>query len=165
MTDAEDDEQFREALAVRGLAGDASKLEAELAIYARELRRRNAVVARLERENDRLRAQLGELFEACSSVCQTVESSREPREPAVHILLEGRALCGLRPGVPRDWPEGHTWVPMPKTLLELTVAATCGDCLHVLDPRPGNYGARRDRQALQKNPLTTVIACAHSNKR
>ena len=26
-----------------------------------------------------------------------------------HVLLEGRARCGL-PGVPSEWPEEHNWV-------------------------------------------------------
>lgn len=34
-------------------------------------------------------------------------------KPQVHILSAGRALCGL-PGMPKDWPEGHTWIAFPK---------------------------------------------------
>lgn len=32
-----------------------------------------------------------------------------PDAPAVHALLYGFALCAI-PGIPRDWPQGHTWV-------------------------------------------------------
>jgi hypothetical protein len=40
----------------------------------------------------------------------------------VHILYEGRALCGL-PGIPREWPEGHRWVRK-----EERNRATCSGC-------------------------------------
>ena len=41
----------------------------------------------------------------------------------VHILHEGRSLCGL-PGVPKDWPDGHTWVGRAER-----GKATCDACL------------------------------------
>ncbi len=34
-------------------------------------------------------------------------SETEPQ--IIHILIAGRALCGM-PGDPVDWPSGHIWV-------------------------------------------------------
>lgn len=41
----------------------------------------------------------------------------------VHVLHWGRALCPI-PGVPRDWPAGHYWVPIGDAH-----NATCPTCL------------------------------------
>jgi hypothetical protein len=41
----------------------------------------------------------------------------------VHILMCGRALCGL-PGVPRDWPSHHRW-----TGIDDIDHVTCTDCI------------------------------------
>lgn len=48
--------------------------------------------------------------------------------PDVHILHEGRALCGLA-GVPRDWPKGERW-----TRLDERATATCDACLEAAEP-------------------------------
>lgn len=42
----------------------------------------------------------------------------------VHILFEGRALCGL-PGLPKDWPEGHVWIAFDDPRRDV---ATCPVC-------------------------------------
>lgn len=44
------------------------------------------------------------------------------KKQVVHILVAGRALCGL-PGIPRDWPDGHMWVHA-----EGVKQATCRSC-------------------------------------
>ena len=49
--------------------------------------------------------------------------------PKVHILIEGRALCG-KPGVPGDWRDGHRWVRF-----EERATATCDECLSAAWPR------------------------------
>jgi tRNA(Ile2) C34 agmatinyltransferase TiaS len=47
------------------------------------------------------------------------------RNPRVHILSYGRALCGTRHEVmPHDWPEGHTWVSLHER-----EQATCEECI------------------------------------
>ncbi len=46
--------------------------------------------------------------------------------PCVHVLHEGRALCGM-PGLPRDWPAGHKW-----TRIDEIKDATCNVCIHRL---------------------------------
>lgn len=43
----------------------------------------------------------------------------------VHILLEGRALCGM-PGLPGEWPEGHAWLAFNDSG---AVDASCAVCL------------------------------------
>lgn len=46
----------------------------------------------------------------------------------VHILHEGRALCGLQ-GLPADWPDGHRWVGV-----EDKGRATCVVCKRAATP-------------------------------
>jgi len=50
----------------------------------------------------------------------------------IHILLEGRALCGL-PGPPRVWPLADKWVPVSDP-----IRATCPRCLEAL-PRAAKH--------------------------
>lgn len=45
----------------------------------------------------------------------------------VHSLNAGVAICGMVRGVPRDWPEGHTWVPAAN--LSLVTCPGCRDQL------------------------------------
>ncbi len=43
--------------------------------------------------------------------------------PVVHVLHEGRALCGMPGLFPKDWPDGHKWVR-----LDEAKDATCVAC-------------------------------------
>lgn len=47
----------------------------------------------------------------------------------VHVLYHGRSLCEFHPGLPADWPVGHTWVGINS---KDKVEATCSDCRDVL---------------------------------
>lgn len=49
-----------------------------------------------------------------------------PPHLPIHILWKGRTICGL-PGIPRDWPDGHSWVRV-----EDAERATCVHCVAVL---------------------------------
>jgi len=50
-----------------------------------------------------------------------------PEARAVHVLRQGRALCGFSDRVPLYWPEGHFWVaPEDRALV------TCQGCASVL---------------------------------
>lgn len=46
--------------------------------------------------------------------------------PRVHVMRRGRSFCSM-PGVPADWPKGHTWVRSDDRDLETLV--TCERCL------------------------------------
>lgn len=54
---------------------------------------------------------------------------RAKYEPAIHILRHGLPLCRFTERVPKDWPEGHTWVD--ETQVE---TATCAPCIRTLMP-------------------------------
>lgn len=62
-------------------------------------------------------------------VVQKILQMVREAKPEVHILSCGAALCGL-PGVPRDWPEGHQWVPFLDHQTR-TGTATCDACIKV----------------------------------
>lgn len=47
--------------------------------------------------------------------------------PRLHLLAEGRALCGLA-GIPRDWAPGHFWVGADEPPIE-RASANCAACL------------------------------------
>lgn len=31
----------------------------------------------------------------------------------VHLLHDGRSVCGFSKRLPRDWPDGHVWAAVP----------------------------------------------------
>ncbi len=51
----------------------------------------------------------------------------EKVEEIIHGLSSGRAFCGF-PGIPQDWPEGHTWIDL-KTMAG---KIACPKCIEVL---------------------------------
>lgn len=61
----------------------------------------------------------------------------------VHILQEGRAICGL-PGLPVDWPEGNVWIAFDDPD---AARATCTDCVAARD-RQDRRDSRRDWPAV-----------------
>jgi hypothetical protein len=61
-----------------------------------------------------------------SVACPTLAINQKPKPvlaPAVHILHNGRPLCGFATTVPAQWPEGHKWVG-----LEDRALCTCRGC-------------------------------------
>lgn len=62
---------------------------------------------------DTLREAYGELIDFSE-----LDAARSP----VHIVYQGRALCGLQ-GVPGEWPDGQRWVRLGE------VGANCPGCL------------------------------------
>lgn len=59
-------------------------------------------------EFERIAARLREL-EAHFATLQEPAPVTTSTARVVHLLAEGRALCGLK-GVPSEWPPGHVWV-------------------------------------------------------
>jgi hypothetical protein len=52
------------------------------------------------------------------------------KDSMIHLLEDGRALCGFHPGAPSEWPDGHRWVSVEK-LGEVRTddpSDKCGDC-------------------------------------
>lgn len=49
-------------------------------------------------------------------------------DATVHVLHEGRALCGAMDGVPRDWPEGHWWVELRHVNTVTCGCTLCAGC-------------------------------------
>lgn len=64
----------------------------------------------------------------------------EPRK-VVHVLREGRALCG-RPGIPSEWSDIERWCFEDQTDRAAEVGALCVDCLAVTlgKPPPSSFG-------------------------
>ncbi len=54
----------------------------------------------------------------------------------IHVLHGGQAFCG-QPGIPRDWPDDHRWVP-----LKDWAKATCFGCRANVE-RTSNVGGAR----------------------
>lgn len=48
-------------------------------------------------------------------------------EPKVHILMHGNPLCGFTKEVPRDWPEGHSFLTIHEAMIQLE-KITCSHC-------------------------------------
>lgn len=75
----------------------------------------------------------------------------------LHVLHEGLPLCGFTRKVPRDWPEGHVWVPKSRWLPdEKSQGVFCEDCDTVLMGRP--LPARWDMQEQQYRDMMTTAA-------
>jgi len=58
----------------------------------------------------------------------------QPNLPTVHVLGQGRALCGFHAGPPSEWPEGHLWVgttddPQVKLPKEYAACEACNSLL------------------------------------
>jgi hypothetical protein len=54
------------------------------------------------------------------------------RKHKVHVLSKDRvALCGDPHGLPRTWPYGHKWVPIPDAR-----DATCQECIAIAKKLP-----------------------------
>lgn len=91
-----------------------------------EVERLNAVCYGQELLIERLRARIEELEGDRVSAVGALERAGtrlgELVAMTVHVLHEGRALCGF-PGLPGSWPHGHNWV----RLGELS-EATCSQC-------------------------------------
>ncbi|MHB8107661.1 MAG: hypothetical protein ACYDH4_09600 [Candidatus Cryosericum sp.] len=69
-------------------------------------------------------------FHTCRKVVKLRLSSTYGKASTVnvvHILREGRALCGLS-GLPQDWPAGEYWLSEGDAR-----GATCEGCLRVLE--------------------------------
>jgi hypothetical protein len=53
----------------------------------------------------------------------------------VHLLHEGRTLCGSPSGIPKDWPDGHRWMSIAEHKMMLDKAGAsrvdCDSCLFV----------------------------------
>lgn len=45
----------------------------------------------------------------------------------VHVLAYGQPMCNTVTTLPKDWPEGHVWVPITDP-----TDATCQECLENL---------------------------------
>jgi hypothetical protein len=58
------------------------------------------------------------------NVCRACLDRAREALRVVHILHEGRALCG-QSGLPTDWPSGHRWVRREDD------GATCRKCVAV----------------------------------
>lgn len=54
----------------------------------------------------------------------------------VHVLLAGRALCAFSDSVPKDWPEGHSWVGSDDAYRD----CTCDSCNLIAGIRAGKSG-------------------------
>jgi predicted nucleic-acid-binding Zn-ribbon protein len=50
----------------------------------------------------------------------------------VHILDQGKVLCGFNQGLPGKWPVGNTWVG-PKHLSDAPVELRCKACVAAMD--------------------------------
>jgi len=62
----------------------------------------------------------------------------------VHLLHEGRTLCGFGLGkFPGEWPDGHKW-----TWLHDAENVTCSKCLEVFK----NYESNNRCSACQRGP-------------
>jgi hypothetical protein len=62
------------------------------------------------------------LADALAHIAQAA-SFEDTRMPSVHILYHGRPLCGFSTEVPKDWPDGETWVSRQEKN-----EATCVEC-------------------------------------
>lgn len=52
--------------------------------------------------------------------------------PIVHVLFQGRPLCGAYPGLlPGAWPSGHYW-----TRIDTLYEATCPTCIRRAEAKP-----------------------------
>lgn len=72
---------------------------------------------------------------------------------SVHVLYQGAALCGLR-GLPREWPEGESWVPTDDAN-----DVTCGACkmgLGLVDPAAGGLLHKQDEATLAQAGAGTM---------
>lgn len=55
----------------------------------------------------------------------------------VHVLVEGRPLCGFSLVVPGRWPDGHKWVRNSPNDIAVAGPEICGACLearHAMSP-------------------------------
>ncbi len=74
---------------------------------------------------DRLRAEHPTL---CMALAPAGLVAPEDRDPVVHLLLGGQALCG-KPGLPGEWEPGHRWVSAVNDDHGPREAANCPACL------------------------------------
>jgi hypothetical protein len=59
-------------------------------------------------------------------------NEEHPWPDMLHVLIQGRALCGFSMRVPGEWPKGHMWIGLEEKNL-----ATCPDCKRIADvPTP-----------------------------
>jgi oligoribonuclease (3'-5' exoribonuclease) len=80
----------------------------------------------------------------------TDPAPRSGDAPRMHILYEGRALCGLSSEVPAKWPLGHRWVSyQEEDALYLSDCDACKSNFHSF-----HVGQRREPQP---EPLATCI--------
>jgi hypothetical protein len=77
-------------------------------------------------------------FEVTPGFVQAVERARAERPPdaplTVHLLSEGRALCG-KPGVPGNWDPAHRWVSAHNDDFGQRANANCPACLAAVTER------------------------------
>jgi hypothetical protein len=79
----------------------------------------------------------------------------------VHVLHEGRALCG-KPGVPGSWGVGHKWVRRDSDEAGPRSAVNCPGCLHAVAVADIPWPESLEQRRIMAQRRLTLAATAPS---